>query len=103
MLFGLLIQVQGHKRDYIVYQPQAQFPDNRYYDLYDMMKNWIGSDDPAKMIDRGADEKFYTFPIHKVSVPVDTSLVRRNGTVNPDDSMVNELRFEIRQKCDHEK
>ena len=88
-------KVQGHKRDYIVYQPQAQFPDNRYYDLYDMMKNWIGSDDPAKMIDRGVDEKFYTFPVHKVSVPVDTSLVRRNGTANPRDSVLNELRFEI--------
>ena len=88
-------QVQGHKRDYIVYNPQPQFPDNRYYDLYDMMKNWAGSDDPAKMIDRGVDEKFNTFPVHKVSVPVDVNLVRRNGTVNPGDSVVNEMRFEI--------
>jgi hypothetical protein len=59
-----------------------------------MMKNWIGSDDPAKMLDRG-DEKFYTFPVHKVSVPVDITFVQKNGTVNPDDSVVNELRFEI--------
>jgi hypothetical protein len=88
-------QVQGHKRDYIVYNPQPQFPDNRYYDLYDMMKNWAGSDDPAKMIDRGGDEKFNTFPVHKVSVPVDTDLVQKNGTVNPGDSVVNALRFDI--------
>ncbi|HEY6977741.1 MAG TPA: DUF2723 domain-containing protein [Chitinophagaceae bacterium] len=87
-------QVEGHKRDYLVYQPQPQFPDNRYYDLYDMMKNWGGSDDPSKMIDRN-DEKFNTFPVHKVSVPVDTSFVHTNGTVNADDSVVKELRFEL--------
>ena len=92
-------QVEGHKRDYIVYQPQPQFPDNRYYDLYDMMKNWAGSDDPAKMIDRGGDEKFNTFPVHKVSVLVDINLVRANGTVNADDSVVNELRFELNKNA----
>src|SRR6266496_2870605 len=91
-------QVEGHKRDYIVYQPQPQFPDNRYYDLYDMMKNWAGSDDPAKMIDRGGDEKFNTFPVHKVSVPVDINVARANGTVNANDSVVSELRFELPNK-----
>jgi hypothetical protein len=30
-------------------------------------------------------------------VPVDTSLVRRNGTINPDDSVTTEMRFEIPQ------
>jgi hypothetical protein len=91
-------QVEGHKRDYIVYQPQPQFPDNRYYDLYDLMKNWVGSDDPSKMVEAGTGEKFNTFPVHKVSVPVDTNLVRANGTVNLNDSVVNELRFELPNK-----
>jgi hypothetical protein len=91
-------QIQGHKRDYIVYNPQRQFPDNRYYDLYDMMKNWAGSEDPAKMLDRGGEDKYYTFPVHKVSVPVDVNLVRANGTVNADDSVLNEMRFEIPNK-----
>ena len=55
-------QIEGRKRDYIFYQPQAQFPENRYYDLYDMMKNWSGSDDQNKMVDRGGD--FYnTYPV----------------------------------------
>jgi hypothetical protein len=91
-------QIQGHKRDYIVYNPQPQFPDNRYYDLYDMMKNWAGSEDPAKMLDRGGEDKYYTFPVHKVSVPVDVNLVRANGTVTADDSVLNEMRFEIPNK-----
>lgn len=89
-------QIEGRKRDYLVYQPQPQFPENRYYDLYDMMKNWGGSDDPGKVIDRG-DEKYNTFPVHKVSVPVDINLVRSNGTVNIDDSVLSEMRFDIPQ------
>jgi hypothetical protein len=88
-------QIEGRKRDYILYQPQPNIPENRYYDLYDLMKNWAGSDDPSKMVDRGGDDRYNTYPVHKVSVPVDTSLVRRNGTVNPDDSAVSEVRFDI--------
>jgi hypothetical protein len=88
-------QVEGHKRDYIVYQPQPQFPDNRYYDLYDLMKNWVGSDDPSKMVEASTGERFNTFPVHKLSVPVDANVVRASGTVNSNDSVVNELRFEL--------
>lgn len=90
-------QVQGHKRDYIFYQPQPQFPDNRYYDLYDMMKNWVGSDAPATMVQRG-DEQFNTFPVRKVSIPVDTDLVRSNGTVTATDTVLPEMRFELPAK-----
>ncbi|HEY6975347.1 MAG TPA: DUF2723 domain-containing protein [Chitinophagaceae bacterium] len=88
-------QIEGRKRDYILYQPQPHIPENRYYDLYDLMKNWAGSDDPEKMIDRGNGDKYNTYPVHKVSIPVDSNLVRRNGTVNPDDSVVSEVRFDI--------
>jgi hypothetical protein len=41
-------QIEGGKRDYVVYRPQANIPENMYYDLYDMMKNYVGSDDPCK-------------------------------------------------------
>ncbi len=91
-------QVQGNKRDYILYQPNPQFPDNRYYDLYDMMKNWVGSDDPSKMYDRGDGDIVNTFPVHKVAVPVDKALVHANGTVNADDKLVDALRFQLPDK-----
>lgn len=90
-------QVQGRNRDYVLYQPKAQFPDNRYYDLYDMMKNYVGKDDPDKMF-VNRDDSYNTFPVHKVSVPVDINMVRSNGTVNPNDSVVSELRFELPQR-----
>ncbi len=86
-------QIEGRKRDYIVYNPKT-VPQDRYYDLYDMMKNYVGSDDPDKM-DNSRGELLNSFPARKVSVPVDKALVLKNGTVNAKDSVVSELRFEI--------
>ena len=88
-------QIEGRKRDYVMFQPKPNIPENRYYDLYDMMKNYVGSDDAEKMIDRGNGDLYNTFPVHKVSVPVDANLVRTNSTVNTNDSVVSELRFDI--------
>ena len=39
-----------------------------------------------------------TFPVRKVAVPVDTTLVRANGTVNADDKVVDAMRFELPDK-----
>jgi len=88
-------QIEGSKRDYILYRPKQNIPENRYYDLYDMMKNYVGSDDPAKMDDRGGGEALNTFPVRKMSVPVDKAFVVKNGTVNATDSIADELRFDI--------
>jgi hypothetical protein len=87
-------QIEGRKRDYIVYAPKPNIPDNRYYDLYDLMKNYVGSNDPDK-IDNSRGEALNTFPVHKVSLPVDKDLVEKNGTVNAKDSVVSEVRFDI--------
>ncbi len=88
-------QIEGGKRDYILYRPKADIPENRFYDLYDVMKNYVGSDEPAKMEDRGGGEALNTFPVRKLSVPVDKAAVIKNGTVNATDSVASEMRFEI--------
>ncbi len=88
-------QIEGSKRDYVTYSPKPNIPEDRYYDLYDVMKNYVGSDDPAKMEDRGGGEGLNTFPVRKMSVPVDKALVLKNGTVNANDSVVSEMRFDI--------
>ncbi len=88
-------QIEGRKRDYIRFKPNASLPDDRYYDLYDLMKNYVGSDDPANMDNDGGGEATPSFPVHKVSVPVDKAVVTANGTVNAKDSVVGELRFDI--------
>ncbi|SKA07513.1 protein O-mannosyl-transferase family [Sediminibacterium ginsengisoli] len=88
-------QIEGEKRNYILYRPKPGIPEDRYYDMYDLMKNYAGSDDPAKMEDRGGGEMVNTYPVRKMSVPVDRATVLQNGTVNANDSIVPELRFEI--------
>jgi hypothetical protein len=88
-------QVQGNKRDYVFYQPNPQLPDDRYYDLYGMMKDWIGSDDPSKTVLSGSGDTVHTFPVRKLALPVDTSLVRANGTTKTDDKVLDAMRFEL--------
>ena len=88
-------QIEGEKRNYILYRPKPGIPEDRYYDMYDLMKNYAGSDDPAKMEDRGGGEMVNTYPVRRMSVPVDRAAVLQNGTVNATDSIVPELRFEI--------
>lgn len=88
-------QIEGSKRDYVLYRPKPGIPEDRYYDLYDMMKNYVGSDDPAKMEDRGGGEALNTFPVKKISVPVDKAFVLNNKTVNAKDSVVSEVHFDI--------
>ena len=64
-------------------------------DLYTMMKDYAGSDDPDKVRPVGDGITINTYPTKAVTVPVDVDLVRKNGTVNADDSVVSELRFDI--------
>ncbi|HVZ25816.1 MAG TPA: DUF2723 domain-containing protein [Sediminibacterium sp.] len=87
-------QIEGGNRDYVVYSPKPNIPQDNYYDLYDMMKNYVGSNDPDKMDDRSGGS-LNTFPAKKVSLPVDKAFVLKNGTVNATDSVVSDVRFEI--------
>ncbi len=90
-------QIEGGKRDYVLYRPKAEIPEDRYYDLFDMMKNYVGSDDPSKVDDTRGGEPLNTYPVRKLSVPVDKDLVFKNGTVNAKDSVVSELRFDLQK------
>jgi hypothetical protein len=89
-------QIEGSSRDFIRYNPNTSVDKNQYMDLYTMMKDYAGSDDPAKGTVIGEDgEIMNIFPTKKVTVPVDTVLVRNNGTVNANDSVVSSLQFDI--------
>jgi hypothetical protein len=90
-------QIIGSDRDAIYYFPDlpgAKVDQTKPMDLYTMMKDYAGSDDPTRMYQNGSDF-LNIFPTKNVKVPVDTNLVRQNGTVNPGDSVVSELDFTI--------
>lgn len=88
-------QIQGNKRDYVVFKANAAIPDDRYYDLYDLLKNYVGSDDMSRMEQRG-EQSLSTFPAHKFFMPVDKQKVVANGTVSPTDTgVVDQVRFDF--------
>jgi hypothetical protein len=84
-------QIEGHNREYLRYRQQGD--KNTYYNLYNIMKNEIGKplfDDVTKR-DVGSGN----FPVANYFVPVDSAMVRKNGTVNATDSILSEIRFQI--------
>lgn len=105
-------QIEGANRD-IIYSPEGIYGNNPTFlnkyrakagitgdpaqpmDLYTMMKDFAGSDDPAKG-ETGRDERnINIFPSKLVSIPVDANFVRQNGTVNATDSVVSQVVFQI--------
>jgi len=87
-------QIQGRNRDYIVYNPQKNVSPNNYYDLYDVMKNVVGSDDPNMQVQMQGGDRLNVMPTKKFRVPADEAVVRANGTVNPTDT-VTDLMIDI--------
>lgn len=87
-------QIEGRKRDYVPFKPNPKFPESAYYDLYDVMKNYIGSDNPA-FIDNSRGEPLNTFPVKKFAIPVNKDEIIKNGIVNATDSILAELRFDL--------
>jgi len=88
-------QIQGNTRDAVPITSLPGFDQNKYYDLYDMLKNVVGSNDPKYTTQTEDGETYNLLPVHKLSVPVDTNLVRKNGTVNPNDSIVSQLHLDL--------
>ncbi len=105
-------QIEGSNRD-IIYSPEGIYGNNPTFlnkyrakagitgdpaqpmDLYTMMKDFAGSDDPNKG-EVGRDERnINIFPSKLVSIPVDANFVRQNGTVNASDSVVSQVVFQI--------
>ena len=87
-------QIEGTRRDQVIYSPSPTSADTPM-DLYSMMKDYAGSDEPAKIRQAGDGTIYNTFPTKKVTIPVDIDLVRKNGTVNADDSVTSQLKFDI--------
>ncbi len=84
-------QIEGHNREYMRYSQQGD--KNTYYDLYDVMKNVLGK--PYIDEETKRDVGLGSFPVARFRVPVDTALLRKNGTANATDSIFSEMLFEI--------
>lgn len=89
-------QIEGGKRDYVRFFERPGITDqNRYIDLYSLMHDFIGSDDPSAQLQMQDGSSMNYLPVKKVSIPVDTAFVRKNGTVEATDQILPELRFDL--------
>ncbi len=87
-------QLEGRNRDYIRFLQNGD--QAAYRDLEGTLRNWVGRDDPDKMMQQDEDEFINTFPTHRFSLPVDMNTVKNNGTIGPKDSAVlPALNFEV--------
>ncbi len=86
-------QLEGNQRDVVFFNANPQFPEDRYYDLYQMMKDYVGTD--VSLVSAQNGNQYNTFPVHKVALTVDKQLVLSNGTANAGDSIVDAVRFTI--------
>jgi hypothetical protein len=89
-------QIMGDKRNVCYFTDRIPgFDKNKYYDLYDVLKNVVGSDGPQFTNQTNNGGTVNMVPTQKFSVPVDVNTVRSNGTVHPGDSVVSELHLDI--------
>ena len=90
-------QIQGSKRDVIPVYPLPGFDQNRYYDLYSLLKDVVGSNDPRYQVPSQDGDMMSVMPVKKVSIPVDINFVKQHGVVKPGDSVVTSLLLDIKK------
>ncbi|HEY4147538.1 MAG TPA: DUF2723 domain-containing protein, partial [Chitinophagaceae bacterium] len=106
-------QIQGRNRDYIYVNPRPDLNQNTYFDLEQLMRDFVGSDDPNAKVPMQNGETLNYLPTRKLKIPVDEKTVRANGTVNEldpnatitfdgkkvaaGDSVLSEIDFELPQ------
>ncbi len=91
-------KIQGNNRNIAYVYPNKDLDPNTYFDLYTLMKDFVGSEDNGRKLQMEGGEMVNYFPTRKFKIPVDEKIVRDNKTVNPADTVVSELKFEMPQK-----
>ena len=91
-------QTAGSRREVVYFSKLPGFDDNKYYDLYNSLKNIVASEDPKFKADAEDGETYNLLPVRKFSVPVDVAAVKRSGLVKQQDSVVNELKIDLSAK-----
>jgi len=90
-------QIRGSKRDYVPVYPLPGFDQNRYYDLYTLLKDIVGSNDARYQVPSNEGDMLSVLPVKKVSIPVDIDFVKKNGVVKPGDSVVSSILLDIKK------
>ncbi|WEK34210.1 MAG: DUF2723 domain-containing protein [Candidatus Pseudobacter hemicellulosilyticus] len=103
-------QIQGSNREVVFTVPTLSrygytvppgvlaYDQNKYYDLYTVLKDVTASDDPKFLATRvSEDETANILPATKLTVPVDVEAARKAIQLNPGDTIVSELKLELKR------
>ena len=90
-------QIEGRKRDYVRYQANAAYPEDKYYDLYDIMKNYVGKDDKDKVqiTDNETGDFINTIPVKKFFIPIDKETIANDKSLKIKDSLPSQINFDL--------
>jgi hypothetical protein len=91
-------QIIGSRRDGIYFYadaPGAKVDQTQPMELYTLMKDYAGSEDPTRMVQVSESDFANIYPTKKVKISVDRDFVKQNGTVNATDSVPSEITFDI--------
>jgi len=88
-------KIQGNNRNYVYINPRQDLSQESYYDAYQIMKDFVGSDDPDKKVPTQSGDSLSYLPTRRLKLSVDEKTVRANGTVNPTDTVASEIDFEL--------
>jgi hypothetical protein len=91
-------QVAGDKLNVVYYSKMPGYDTDKYYDLYDILKNVVGSDDPRYTTASEDGDLYHLFPVQHFSVPVDVKQVTANNTVHAGDKVVDALHIDLGNK-----
>lgn len=78
-------QYAGERHNYVVYRDAGIFPQNKFYDLKEVMQ-FMGSQDPRVMLTTTSGEAINFLPSKQLFIPVNKAQVLGNGTVAAADS-----------------
>ncbi|RAJ08373.1 uncharacterized protein DUF2723 [Chitinophaga skermanii] len=87
---------RGDKRNYIQYYDAGMFPQDRFYNLKEVMQ-FLGSDDERAQVRTNRGDNMNYLPTQKLFIPVDKETILKTGTVSAADSaqILTQLPFQI--------
>jgi len=88
-------KIEGNNRNYVYINPRQDLSQQSFYDVYTIMKDFVGSDDADKKVTTQGGEALSYLPTRRLKLDVDEKTVRANGTVNAADTVASEVDFEL--------
>lgn len=91
-------QMAGNKRGVVYFNKMQGYDPEKYYDLCDVMKNIVGSEDSRFTTVTEDEETYHLLPMHKFSIPVNPAKAIASGAAHSGEKMVDQLLLDFSGK-----